>query len=299
MPIFKPTSTDIQLILLQLEQATYNHDRWYEALVATLACRLPCDEHDVHEDAYRQCRFGQWLYGIGTEALQNHPSLPAIEAEHRRMHQQAGRLLMAAAEGTQVTVSDYDVFANALKGLRLEISTLQRELEGLQSSLDPLTGTSNRISMLTVLRDQQTLVKRRVMECALAMMDLDHFKSINDQHGHVAGDRVLTVVARYTMEHLRPYDKVFRYGGEEFVICMQNTGLETAVAVITRLCEGLASTPIYHNEVLINVTASFGVASLDPETSVEESVDRADKVMYAAKAAGRNCVRAATTEAQA
>jgi diguanylate cyclase (GGDEF)-like protein len=100
------------------------------------------------------------------------------------------------------------------------------------------------------------------------------------------------------MEHLRPYDKVFRYGGEEFIICMQNTGLEVAVAVITRLCEGLASTPIYHNELLINVTASFGVVSLDPEVSVEQSVDRADKAMYAAKTAGRNCVRVAETQAQ-
>lgn len=299
MPIFKPTSADIQLILLQLEQATYNHDRWYEALVATLVCRLPSDKHDVHADAHRKCRFGQWLYGIGSEALQNHPSLPAIESEHRRMHQQAARLLKAAAAGAPVTVSDYDVFANALKGLRLEISTLQRELEGLQSSLDPLTGANNRISMLTVLREQQTLVRRHVMECTLAMMDLDRFKAINDQYGHLAGDRVLTLVARYAMEHLRPYDKVFRYGGEEFVICMQNTGLESAVAVIARLCEGLASTPVYNDEMLIHVTASFGVALLDPELSVEQSVDRADKGMYAAKAAGRNCVRVFAAQAQA
>ena len=293
MPIFKPTPAAIQLILLQLEQATYNHDRWYESLVATLVCRLPCDEHDIHEEAYRKCRFGQWLYGSGTEALQNHPSLPGIESEHRRMHQQAARLLKSAAAGAQLTVSDYDVFANALKGLRLEVSTLQKELEGLQSSLDPLTGANNRISMLTVLREQQTLVKRSVMECTLAMMDLDYFKTINDRYGHLAGDRVLTVVARYAMEHLRPYKKVFRYGGEEFLICMQNTGLESGAAVITRLCEGLARTPIYHDEQLINVTASFGVALLDPDMSVEQSLDRADKVMYTAKSAGRNCVRVA------
>ena len=299
MAIFKPTSADIQLILLQLEQATYNHDRWYEALVATLVCRLPCDEHDVQEDAYRRCRFGQWLYGLGTESLQNHPSLPAIESEHRRMHQQATRLLNAAAAEATLPVSDYDVFANALKGLRLEISTLQKELEGLRSSLDPLTGANNRISMLTILREQQTMVKRGVMECTLAMMDLDHFKSINDEHGHLAGDRVLTVVARYAMEHLRPYDKVFRYGGEEFIVCMQNTGLEPAVVVITRLCEGLANTPIYHNEILIKVTASFGVTQLDPELSVEQSVDRADKAMYAAKTAGRNCVRTPASQASA
>ncbi len=293
MPSFKPTPADIQLILLQLEQATYNHDRWYESLVATLVCRLPCDEHDLHGDAHRKCRFGQWLYGAGSEVLRDHPSLPAIESEHRRMHHLAGRLLVAAAAGAPLPVSEYEAFSNALKGLRLEIGTLQRELESLRASLDPLTGASNRTSLLTFLREQQTLVKRRVMDCALAMMDLDHFKMVNDQYGHQAGDRVLAVAARYAMEYLRPYDKVFRYGGEEFVICMQNTGLDPAVVVITRLCEGLSLTPIYHNEVLINVTASFGVTQLDPELSVEESVDHADKAMYEAKSAGRNCVRVA------
>jgi diguanylate cyclase (GGDEF)-like protein len=70
-----------------------------------------------------------------------------------------------------------------------------------------------------------------------------------------------------------------------------NTGLDPAIAVITRLCDGLASTPIYHNEVLLKVSASFGVGLFDPEASVEASVDSADKAMYEAKAAGRNCVR--------
>jgi diguanylate cyclase (GGDEF)-like protein len=93
------------------------------------------------------------------------------------------------------------------------------------------------------------------------------------------------------MDHLRPYDKVFRYGGEEFVACLQNTSVDLALHVIDRLREGLAKTPIYYNEVLLQVTASCGIAAIDPEASVEESIERADQAMYTAKVAGRNCSR--------
>lgn len=289
--VFKPTPTEIEAILLQLEQALYNHERWYESLVATLVCRLPCDQHDVDPEAHAKCRFGQWLYGTAPALLEGHPSWSAIELEHRRMHQLAARLLKAVAGEAQVPVSEYEIFANALEALRLEIGTLDRELKEMRTSLDPLTGTYTRTKLLTFLREQQTLVKRRVMTCALAMMDVDLFKAVNDTYGHQAGDRVLTAVARYAMEHLRPFDKVFRYGGEEFVIAMQNTDAEGAERVIERLGEGLAKTAIYHEEQAITVTASFGIAALDAESSVEEAVARADNAMYAAKAAGRNCTR--------
>lgn len=296
--IFKPTPTEIEAILLQLEQAVYNHERWYESLVATLVCRLPYDRHDVDPEAHCKCRFGQWLYGTAPALLQSHPSWSAMEMEHRRMHELAARLLQAGAGATPVAVSDYEIFANALEALRLEIGTLERELKEMRSSLDPLTGAYSRTTLLTFLREQQVLVKRRVMSCALVMMDVDHFKNVNDTYGHQVGDRMLVAVARYTMEHLRPFDKVFRYGGEEFVIAMQNTDVDGAERVIQRMGEGLAQAPIYHEEQMISVTASFGIAPLDAASSVEEAVDRSDQAMYAAKTAGRNCTRVWQAAAQ-
>ena len=290
--MFSPSPDELQSLLLHIDQAIYNHERWHEALVTSMVCRLPYDGHDVDPDAHQKCRFGQWLYAEGKRLLQEHASFPAIEAQHKRMHQLAASILRATAAGTPVALGDYEVFASTLKHMRLEASSLKRELEDLRSNLDPLTGANNRIHLLTVLRELQTMVKRDVMPCSVAMLDLDHFKAINDTHGHAAGDRVLVASARYAMDHLRPYDKVFRYGGEEFVICLQNAKVELALGVIDRLREGLAKTPIYHNEVLISATASCGVAALDPELSVEDSVDRADQAMYAAKAAGRNCSRA-------
>lgn len=289
--MFTRTPAELQTLISNVDQAIYNHDRWYDALIATLMCHLPYDEHDVHEEAFKLCRFGQWLYGEGQRLLKDHASLPAIEGEHRRMHQLAGRLLLAAAEGTPIGVQDYELFTTAVKSLRLEAATLKRELEDLLSHIDPLTGVHNRNSLLTVLRELHALVKRKVMPCSVVMMDMDHFKVINDTYGHLAGDRVLTACAQYVVQHLRPYDKVFRYGGEEFAVTLQNASGEVALGIVGLLREGLAKMPVHYNDMLIGVTASFGVAQLDADFSVEQTLDHADQALYAAKSAGRNCAQ--------
>ena len=204
------------------------------------------------------------------------------------MHQLVARLLLAAADGTPIGVQDYELFSSAVKSLRLEATTLKRELEDMLSHVDPLTGVNGRTLLLTVLRELQALVKRNVMPCSVVMMDLDHFKTINDTYGHQAGDRVLVASAKYVTQHLRPYDKIFRYGGEEFVLALQNETSEVALITVNHLREGLATMPVHYNNMLIGVTASFGIAALDSDYSVEQTLDHADLALYAAKSGGRN-----------
>ena len=251
-------------------------------------CRLPYDQHDVHEESFRRCRFGQWLYSEGQRLLSDHASYAAIESEHRRMHQLATRLLLTTAEGIPTGVQDYELFNSAVKSLRLEAATLKRELDDLLSHIDPLTGVNGRTLLLTALRELHAMVKRNVMPCSVVMMDLDHFKAINDTYGHQAGDSVLIACAQYVTQHLRPYDKIFRFGGEEFVITLQNASSEVALGAVNHLREGLANMPVHYNDMLIGVTASFGVAPLDSDQSVEQTLDHADQALYAAKSEGRN-----------
>jgi len=286
--MFTRTPAELQVLISNVDQAVYNHNQWYDALIATLICRLPYDEHDVHEESFRRCRFGQWLYGEGQRLLHDHASYASIESEHRRMHQLAARLLLAAAEGAPIGVQEYGLFTSALKSLGLEAATLKNELEDLLSHVDPLTGVNGRTLVLTVLRELHALVTRKVMPCSVVMMDLDHFKGINDTYGHQAGDQVLVAAARYVMQHLRPYDKIFRYGGEEFVLTLQNASPEVALGTVNHLREGLAQLPVRYNDMLIGVTASFGVAPLDPGDKVEQTLDHADQALYAAKSGGRN-----------
>jgi diguanylate cyclase (GGDEF)-like protein len=282
---------ELHAALQQLDQAIYSHQQWHKDLTRTLVCRLPHDQRDVAQDAHRQCRFGQWYYHHAAPGLRGYPAFIAMDGEHERMHQLAARLLNAAAVGTAVSQNDYDNFANALDRLRLQIDTMKRELEDSLYNRDPTTGAESRIGMLTKLRELLEMVRRHVQHCCIAIMDLDHFKAVNDAYGHLTGDAVLAGSVRYLLDNLRPYDKVFRYGGEEFLLALQNTDQQTAQALIERLREGLASAALTEaSQGPIRVTASFGITLLDPDVSVEVSIERADKALYEAKASGRNRV---------
>lgn len=290
--MFKLEQNEIQAVLLQLDQAVYHHTQWYDSITRTLVCRLPHDHRDEARNAHRHCRFGQWYYGGAPDSLHKHPGFIAIETEHKSMHQMAAKLLQTASSGGIISPLDYDSFINALERLRLQILTLKRELEETLYNLDPLTGAHNRIGMLTKLREQLDMVKRHVQSSCIAMMDIDLFKTVNDTYGHSVGDIVLAASARNVMEHLRPYDKLFRYGGEEFLLCMQNTDIGLGYEVVERIRQGLAANHIdYGGKKPLQITMSFGITLLDPEATVEQSIERADKAMYAAKIAGRNCTR--------
>ena len=217
------------------------------------------------------------------------PGFAEIGLEHERMHEYAASLLRSSIDGVPISVKDYERFVTALKRLRLEISTVQRELESALFNLDPLTGTPSRVGMLDQeLRELQEFVRRN-HNCAVAMLDLDLFKAVNDKYGHVVGDQVLVGLARYIMAHLRPYDRVFRYGGEEFLICLSDTDLAAGQAIIDRLREELGSLQFDGNgHGPFRVTVSFGVALLDGDAPVEQTIDRADKALYVAKTTGRN-----------
>ena len=290
MAIPNKSDEKMRAALNELEQASYNHDQWAETLYGVLICRLTPDERDTSRDAHHTCRFGQWYFKAGGVAFHNYPGFAEIGIEHERMHQYAASLLRSSAGGVPISIKDYDRFVTALKRMRLEISSVQHELEGALFNLDPLTGTPNRIEMLSKLREQQEFV-RRGHACVVAMMDLDLFKSVNDRFGHLVGDTVLTEFAHFVMAHLRPYDRVFRYGGEEFLIYLADTDVETGHAIIDRLRNELASLPVKANgNVAFHVTASFGLALLDSDLAVERSIDRADKALYVAKDKGRNQV---------
>jgi len=283
---------ELQGILTQLEQALYHHQQWHNDLNRTLVCRLPPNRHDLRPAAHKECRFGQWYYNDSPEPLRGHLGYTALGDVHQYMHDQARELLNASRHDKRIVTDQYDRFTNALERMRLEILSLQHELEALLYEHDPLTRALSRTGILPLLRELQALAKRHAQPCCVVMVDLDHFKETNDRYGHLAGDRVLVAVARHLMNGLRPYDKVFRYGGEEFLLCLQHTELAAGLIMVERLREGLAANDIDTGRgTSVRTTASFGVTLLDPDVPAEQIIERADKALYAAKSAGRNCAR--------
>lgn len=280
----------MQRALRALDQGRYNHEQWDQMIHTTLICRVKPDERDLSSDAHRNCRFGQWYYDSGAQTFGDNLGFAEIGREHERVHRYAAKLLNSVMNDELIAVESYEQYVAALKSMHLEMATLRHELNDALYNVDPLTGVASRIGMLTKLREQQELVKRKVNVCSISILDLDHFKNVNDTYGHITGDRVLVELAHRIVARLRPFDKVFRYGGEEFLLCLPNTDLNTGRTVLERLREELSSM-IYdgNGSEVIRVTVSCGLTLLDPDTPVEQSIDRADKALYAAKAAGRNC----------
>lgn len=279
-------------IIAQLEQSIYNYQQWRNMLLRTLICKLTPDKHDIGPQPHKDCRFGQWYYSEAHKNLQEDAGFLALGVEHEHMHQLASRLLCATMLGNTIASHEYDNFANSVERVQLQLFSLKQELEYLLYNRDPLTHAINRVNMPLILREQQEIAKRQVYSCIIVMMDLDLFKQTNDTYGHIAGDLVLASVVRYLTQNLRPYDKAFRYGGEEFLICLTDLELQAGFEMIERIRSGLAEYKIdIGNSKTVTITASFGVARLDPNFPIEYSIDQADKAMLAAKASGRNCAR--------
>jgi two-component system, cell cycle response regulator len=165
--------------------------------------------------------------------------------------------------------------------------------------VDPLTELPNRRALDERLQQEWARMLRHGGQLSVIMADIDHFKDVNDRYGHPAGDEVLRQVGRLLAEGCRESDTPARYGGEEFVVVAPETTVQAAAEFAERLRTSLCSRPLDVHGQSIQVTASFGVAGQDGHQSPEELVKAADKALYLAKSAGRNCTRQPETPAPA
>jgi diguanylate cyclase (GGDEF)-like protein len=156
---------------------------------------------------------------------------------------------------------------------------------------DDLTGLFNRRHFTRQGMKELGLAQRSQQPCALIMLDIDHFKAINDTHGHQAGDDVLKTLARVIGQNVREADTVGRLGGEELAVLLPNTDGEVAASLAERLRQSVEAIPHVVNGQALTVTVSLGVASLWANTdTLDTLLSRADQAMYAAKHQGRNRV---------
>ena len=162
------------------------------------------------------------------------------------------------------------------------------------ASTDPLTGLLNRRSFEKLAHEELARMERTKHTAAIALFDLDHFKQFNDMYGHAFGDKVLTEIASISHTELRgPFDRLGRWGGEEFVILLSNLTLEQAESVCDRLRRRIEKTKMSYKDRSAIVTASFGVAPLQANRSLEACLEEADAMLYQAKNTGRNKVASA------
>ena len=207
----------------------------------------------------------------------------------------ASGLLASHSLSSQVQVITYVLYLAVALGLAfgffwMTTSGLTAQLDDLAST-DPLTGVHNRRSFDRCLHNEFNRTERFADSFALLMLDLDHFKQVNDRYGHVAGDKVLCAAVENILDATRGIDIVGRWGGEEFAILLPHASIAAAQIVAERIRTNIqrvapSSDKLKH----IPITASLGLAVRRPEDSLEEIVCRADAALYRAKSVGRNCV---------
>ena len=196
-----------------------------------------------------------------------------------------------------------DAADGVIKDLTLKVEALEAEGDKLRTRLeetqqqawrDVLTGIPNRQAYEERIASEIARCRRYATQLCLVVWDVDKFKSVNDNYGHAAGDKVLKVVAETLNQHIRQTDFLARFGGEEFVLLLPETALSAAQNVANKLREVISSTPFHFRDSRVPVTISGGVAQLKQDEPANDFFERADKALYAAKENGRNRIEIAS-----
>ncbi|UZK65879.1 GGDEF domain-containing protein [Sphingomonas sp. M1-B02] len=239
----------------------------------------------IVEDAHLDPRFAANPLVVGSPHIRSYAGIPLRTAEGYNV----GSLCAIDTRVREFSDSEIAILQNLANIVcdELELRTI--------AQVDHLTGALTRRGFVEQAEREIARARRFGRPTSLAMLDLDHFKSINDTHGHAVGDQVLIHIVAIAHSTLRPSDIFGRLGGEEFAILLPETKGDEAFAVAERLREAIAFRPLDLAEsATLPVTASFGVAALSPSVaSFPDWLERTDKMLYAAKAGGRNCTRVA------
>lgn len=232
--------------------------------------------------------FGLWLRHRAAMLFQGSPIIETIEQLITRIDQEC---LPAIIESGTRSRDALKLFQDGIEEIMFLLNDMFQRAANVENGRDPLTRALNRRFLPSVLVREIALAQRNNLPLTVAMIDVDHFKSINDRFGHSTGDLVLGYVAEEILSAVRSSDFVFRYGGEEFLVMFAETDLPEATRVAERLRQKLADQSFQiPDQGAIALTVSIGVASFEGHPDYEYLIRRADEALYQAKNSGRDRV---------
>ena len=239
----------------------------------------------IVEDAHRDPRFAASPLVVGPPHIRSYAGVPLRTPEGYNV----GSLCAMDTRARRFSPADVAILSNFANIVCDEL-----ELR-IIAQVDHLTGALTRRGFVEQAEREIARSQRYGRPSSLVMLDVDHFKSVNDTHGHGVGDQVLHKISENAGTALRPSEVLGRLGGEEFAILLPETRGDEALVVAERLRQAIAGQPMHLPDgSALHVTASFGIALLTPLiSSVPAWLEAADTMLYAAKAGGRNCTRVA------
>lgn len=281
---------DLDLALIELSAAQKAHFAWLSKLLELSLLGGEPDADIIHPRAHHLCHFSRWLRNHQNQHAQHSGYINDIETAHKTMHDNARELMYAIS----LRSVNAPVLRHFYQSQQAFIGCIDKYRECLllfRNMHDTLTGLPLRHLLYQDFDFIRARCERSQQALWLLIMDIDRFKSINDTWGHNAGDDVLRSVAATLKKCARKNERIYRFGGEEFIMLLEVAGENEAQQASSRICHYLARHPAGIKEDIITVTVTGGLTRVGGNETLHQAIGRADKAMYFGKNNGRNqCV---------
>ncbi|MNB62429.1 Diguanylate cyclase YdeH [compost metagenome] len=277
---------EIDSTLRGLNHSTDAHFKWLVTILRFVSSRDIELAEITQEDAHDHCEFGQWLNVQLQQEREDRHFLLDINIKHNRVHQ-ACRQILNTIENDEGRSGAFDAFEAALLEFTESISLYKQHLLQLRTSYDALTG----LPLRRILDESFDRLNEGADGAGLylLLLDIDHFKKVNDNYGHLTGDAVLRSLALNLEDNVRRSESVYRYGGEELIILLRAESDREATAAAERLRHIIAAVETVSGEHVIRITFTSGLTRVHRGEPLREVLERADMALYRGKHGGRNC----------
>lgn len=286
-----PFSAFDQSFFKRLDGIVRAHMEWTGRVLRCALLKQSPGDDVLASDAHCRCRLGRWLSKTRGELEQIDASgLANLTVTHQRMHDAVRSLCRELLAGREIDEREIEKFVRCQGDLLAGLTQLKTELIANSARIDALTKLPLRYSLEREYAQHGARAQRHGLTPYLALLDVDHFKRINDTYGHAMGDRALVHVADVLRDACRRDEPLFRFGGEEFLLLLEAPSDEAAAKGVDRLLCALREHPLAVNPVtVLRICASCGIVGITCGEPLAEALVRADLGLYAAKAGGRDC----------
>ncbi len=284
---------DTERFVLELDEAAQWHMSWTRRILRCAVLRTPPGRDVLADDAHHRCRFDAWMQRY-RERLDQLDVVAArrLHEHHRQMHDAAQRICHRILAGEAGDAGELDIFERTQAGVVADLAHLKTAYLAHSARIDPLTGLPLRYGLEEEFLRCRAQAQRHGEMLLALILDLDHFKRVNDTQGHAAGDQALQHVAILLRSHCRAGEPVFRFGGEEFLALLQASDREAARRAVERILQALRTAPLrLADGATLHLRASAGMAEVGAAEPLADALARADRALYEAKAAGRDTWR--------
>ena len=283
-------SADLDAFVAELDDAVQAHMDWTRRIIRCAVLHSAPDADVIDPHAHTLCRFGGWFSSHRAEfdAL-DAAGAAAVEAVHQSMHDAMRALFACITSGQAGSAADLDAFETSQAELIRLLAQFKTQILSATSRRDPLTGLPLRYGIENDFERIHKEAGRSQAQLYVGMIDIDHFKQINDTYGHLVGDTVLRRLSETLRSALRGNEPLYRYGGEEFLWLLKCASVEEARRSARRALATVGTTPVpLDGGDVLRLTITLGLARAGADEAFDSVLKRADAALYAGKRSGRN-----------